>query len=256
MKHPGHRKQRIFTGVMFISIFMFQAQFVLAENKLVIGTSYKMLLSTPAQDGMLDRIAKEVFRRVGYGVELPYLPAERSLMAVNDGLHDGELNRIEGMEKLYPNLVRIKESMMDFQFVGFTKKISVQGGRWENLKPHQIGLIKGWKILEKNVGNFPKITFFHSAGELFQGLELGRVDVILYGKLIGLAVIKELNIQDLNIIQPPFATRKMYMYLHKKHEPLLPKAADGLRQMKLDGTYDEIVSKSLAPYLKVMKNEI
>ena len=70
-------------------------------------------------------IAKEAFRRIGVEIELPYLPTERSISAANDGLHDGELNRIAGMEKIYPNLIRVDESMMDFEFVGLTKNISM-----------------------------------------------------------------------------------------------------------------------------------
>jgi polar amino acid transport system substrate-binding protein len=225
---------------------------IVAKEKMIIGTSYKVLLSNPAQNGMLDLIAKEAFSRIGVEIELPYLPTERSISTANNGLHDGELNRIAGMEKIYPNLIRVDESMMDFEFVGLTKNISIHGGNWENLKPYQVGLIKGWKILETNVGNFSKITYYHSANDLFHGLELGRVDIILYGKLIGYAVMKDLNIDNVKVLTPAFATKKMYMYLHKKHRSKISNLAIVLKQMKQDGTYKKIKSQSLIPYQNVM----
>ena len=251
-------KDRRFTFMCIVINILLLISFVLmpidgvAKEKMMIGTSYKVLLSNSAQNGMLDLIAKKAFSRIGIEIELPYLPAERSIHAANDGLHDGELNRIKGMEKMYPNLVRVDESMMDFEFVGFTKNTSINGGNWKNLEPYQVGFIKGWKILEANIGTFRNITYYHSAGDLFQGLELDRVDIILYGKLIGYAVMKDLKIDHFKVLTPAFATRKMYMYLHKKHRSKIPDLSNALKQIKQEGVYQEIVSQSLIPYKKVM----
>jgi polar amino acid transport system substrate-binding protein len=201
---------------------------------------------------MLDNIAREAFRRIGRELELPYLPAERSLIAANDGLHDGELNRIAGMEQTYPNLMRVDESMMVFEFVGFTKDAALMGGQWENLRSYRIGLIKGWKILEANVGHFPHVTYFHSAEALFKGMDSGRVDVALYGKKIGYAIIADLGLKKIRAVEPPFAKREMFMYLHKKHRELLAPLAAALRTMKIDGSYNAIVRQALSPYEQMM----
>lgn len=242
----------LWTGTIILATSILLPSGILAKEKMIIGTSYKVLLSNPAQNGMLDLIAKEAFSRIGIEIEVPYLPAERSISVANSGLHDGELNRIAGMEKIYPNLIRVDESMMDFEFVGLTKNISIHGGNWENLKPYQVGLIKGWKILETNVGNFPEITYYHSANDLFHGLELGRVDIILYGKLIGYALMKNLSIGNFKVLKPAFATRKMYMYLHNKHRSKISSLEIALKQMKQDGTYKKIQTRSLIPYQNVM----
>ena len=245
----------IFILLLTITAFFSHTTYACAEGKLAIGTAYKVLLSTPSQDGMLDLIAKEAFYRLGMEIEVPYFPTERSLKMADGGLTDGELNRVAGMEKNYPNLVRVDENMMDFQFVGFAlQQPPLMEGKWENLKLYQVGFIKGWKILEANIGDYPNITLFHSAEALFQGLVRGRVDIIIYGKLIGLAVMKELGINNVTVLQHPFASKKMYMYLHKKHRSTAPAVADALSQMKRDGVYDEIVSKALMPYQQVLQN--
>ena len=218
-----------------------------AQSPLIIGTSYKVLLSTPAQDGMLDRIAQEAFRRLGLTIELPYLATERSIRMANEGYHDGELNRVAGMEKLYPNLVRVDEPMMVFEFVAFTKKTALTGGDWAVLRPHQIGIIKGWKILEAKVGHYPRLTYYHSADDLFRGLAADRVDVILYGRRIGLAVKERLGLAHIRAVAPPFAVRPMYLYLHKKHRHRAVALAAALKEMKGDGTYADIEAQAMAP---------
>lgn len=220
-----------------------------AENTFVIGTSYKALLSNAKQTGMLDLIVKEAFIRLDIIVDIPFLPAERSIMAANSGLHDGELNRIEGMERLYPNLVRVPESNMDFKFVAFSKKKVFETTDWSTLRPLRVGFIKGWKILEQNMKDHPNIIFVNSAEQLFRQLDKEHIDIALYGELVGHAQLKKMDITNYRVLSPPLATKKMYMYLNKRHEALVPKVAEALKSMKNDGTYDRIVKQTTAPYL-------
>lgn len=220
-----------------------------AEPTLVIGTSYKSFLSTPKEDGLLDRIAKEAFARLGIQAEVPFLPAERSLMAANEGLHDGELNRIAGISKMYPNLVQVPESNMDFRFVGFSKDLAIETKDWADLKPYRVGIVKGWKILEQNLKDHPDVIYVYSAEQLFRQLEKGHVDIVLYGELVGRAQLKNMGLTEFNILSPPLAIREMFMYLHKKHTTLVPQLAESLRGMKKDGTYNRIVSETKVLYL-------
>ncbi len=220
-----------------------------AENTFVIGTSYKSLLSNVEQTGMLDLIVKEAFNRLDITAELPFLPAERSIMAANSGIHDGELNRIEGMERMYPNLVRVPESNMDFKFVAFSKKYDFETTDWSALNSLRVGFIKGWKVLEQNMKNHPDLIYVNSAEQLFRQLDKEHIDIALYGELVGYAQLKEMNITDYKVLSPPLATKKMYMYLNKRHEAIVPKVAEALKSMKSDGTYERIVKQATAPYL-------
>lgn len=220
---------------------------------LLIGTSYKSLLSTPEQDGMLDLIAKEAFRRIGVGIELPFQPAERSILSANHGFHDGELNRIAGMETLYPNLIRVPESSMRFDFVLFQRAqdppLSVDG--WDSLAEFYIGFVKGWKILERNTQGFPHLTLTNSAQQLFSVLDKGRVDGVLYGRLVGYAMVESLGLSGIVVVEPPLAQKDMFIYLHKRHAALVPQVAEALRDMKRDGAYQRIVEAAIRPYVAV-----
>jgi len=213
------------------------------EDNICISTSYKTLLSTPEQTGMLDQIVKEAFRRIGIKARIVFTPNERSLVAVNDGIFDAEINRIAGMEEKFPNLVQVPEANMEMNFVAFaTKDIPITD--WESLRPLKIGVVKGWKILEQNIQGFPKITRVMNADQLFLMLHKERIDVALFSKILGYEWIKNLDCDHVQHLDPPLASRDMFLYLHKDHQELAQPLAEALREMKRDGTYDRIVKKT------------
>ena len=196
---------------------------------------------------MLDRIMIEAFSRLGMEAELVYTPTEKSLVDVNAGIIDAEINRIEGMEKLYSNLIRVPESNMVMQFVAFSREnLPVNG--WESIRDLHIGVVRGWKILENNTRGFPNVVFVPTEKELFNMLRKGRLDIALYSKLTGYAVLQDLGYEGIRHIEPPLANREMYLYVHLKHREMADDIAGAIRSMKEDGTYDRIVGEIMASY--------
>ena len=80
-------------------------------------------------------------------------------------------------------------------------------------------------------------------------LEMGRLDVATLGYLSGLRVLKELQLLDVvHAIEPPLATRKLHLMLHRRHVALVPRLNAILAELKADGTIERIVeSISMAP---------
>lgn len=208
-----------------------------------ISTSYRNLLSTPECSGMLDRIVTEAFRRIGVQAEIVFITPKRSLVAVNEGIMDGEINRIEGMEKTFPNLVRVPEANMQMHFVAFAKR-DILISDWNSLKGLKIGVVRGWKILERNVKDFPGVTCLTEISTLFRMLNQGRLDVVLYSKLTGYEELHKLGFVDIHHLAPALCSRDMFLYLHKSHKKLIAPVAEALREMKQDGTYDKIVKEA------------
>lgn len=213
------------------------------KKRFTVSTSYKSLLSNPEQTGMLDLIVKEAFRRIGIEAEIVFTPTERSLADVDAGLLDAELNRIEGMGKNYPNLLRVPEPNMVMDFVAFSKKdYKIKG--WESIRDLYIGLVRGWKILEENTDGFPHVVSVPTETELFKMLDMGRLDIALYSKLTGYEQLHLRGLEGIGHLEPPLASRSMYLYLHKRHSDLVKPLAEALRGMKADGTYARIVRET------------
>ena len=214
-----------------------------SEKTYRISTSYKTLFSTPDQAGMLDRIVNEAFRRIGLKSRVVFTPNERSLISVNEGMFDAEINRVAGMEKKFNNLIQVPEPNMTMHFVAFaTKNIPITD--WGSLRLYKIGLEKGWKILEQNTHDFPHVKRVMNVNQLFLMLEKGRLDVALYSKILGYEWINKLDCEHIKHLDPPLASKDMFLYLHKKNAKLAIPLAKALQEMKRDGTYDRIVQET------------
>lgn len=217
-----------------------------AEPVLVLNNPTAPPLTNPQETGFLDQLLQEAARRTGVRVRLITLPAERGLVNANAGIEDGDLNRIAGLERAYPNLMRVPEKNMDMHFVAFTRKTDLtfdQG--WRSLSGRSVGLIKGWKILEQNVPPDADVTVVKDAEQLFQLLKHRRVDVVLYAQHLGQAQARRQGLVDVRVAGPPLTTQEMFVYLHNKHASLVPKLAESLRQMKSDGTYTRLERETL-----------
>lgn len=239
-------KKLLFILLILISIIsILPAQ----DAEFTISTSYNNLLSNRTQTGMLDRIMIEAFERLDMKARLVFTPTEKSLVDVNAGILDAELNRIEGMEQSYPNLVRVPEPNMTMYFVAFSRRnIEIDG--WDSIRDLNIGIVKGWKILENNTRGFPNVVLVPTEKELFNMLRKDRLDVALYSKLTGYAVLQDLGFDNEGIrhLEPPLASRDMFLYVHKDHAALTDDIASAVRSLKTDGTYDRIVQEAVSPY--------
>jgi polar amino acid transport system substrate-binding protein len=56
----------------------------------------------------------------------------------------------------------------------------------------------------------------------------------------GCDLLQRLNITNVHPLLPPLEVAHLYLYMHKKHEALVPKVTDMLRTLKSDGTYEAI----------------
>lgn len=215
--------------------------------ELRINDTNETPLTTPEQDGFLDIVAGEAFRRAGVKLVLIKLPAERGLISANNGLDDGDLTRIRGLQQIYPNLVRIPEKLIDWEFAAYSKTADIEAN-WDNLRQYAIGHITGWKIYEYQLKGAKTVISTKSATQLFQLLDRDRIEVALYASWMGQAYIRKLKLQGIHQLKPLVAKRAMFIYLHKKHSRLVPAIAAALRDLKQEGFYQRMYQEKLLPY--------
>jgi len=199
--------------------------------------------STPDGEGVADRIVREAFRRAGVKVRILFAtPSERALVNANQGIVDGEYLRISGLEKKYPNLRKVPESICDYEFTAFSKNSGISTRGWKSLGPYNVGFITGWKILEENVRGVKSLTTVKNEDALFELLRNDRADLVIFERLSGGAYLKRTGSKNIRPLDPPLARRKMYLYLNREHASFVPKVAKALRQMKEDGTWRRIMA--------------
>jgi polar amino acid transport system substrate-binding protein len=237
--------------ILFVALsFLSSPGLVFPEPHLVMNTSNNPPNSTEQFDGIGDLVLKEAFSRLGIRLKTIRLPSERALVNANAGIEDGNYARVAGLSATYPNLIQVPESITHFEFVAISKNLNVPTRNWASLKPYNVGIITGWKILEQNIvgtKNLIRVTDHHA---LFQLLQLDRVDCVVYDYHQALFEAMHEQIGPLVYMKPPLASRDMYLYLHRKHETLVPRLAEAIRSMKKDGTYDAIVKQAMDALLK------
>ncbi len=212
---------------------------------LVLNTADIYPLSTPEGSGFIDLIVKEAFRRMGLRVKIIVEPSERALVNADKGIDDGNFVRIAGLERIYHNLVFAPEKICEFEFAAFTTDPAVRIGDWSSLKPYDVGIVTGWKILEANIVGTKSLTKVKDPEALFDLLANHRVDLVVFDRMQGNAIIKRKGLSGIVALEPLLVKREMFLYLNRRHGDLVPGLADVLREMKRDGTYQGIIDSVL-----------
>lgn len=198
------------------------------------------------------RIGAEVLRvayaKLGIAINGKELPAARALALSNDGVLDGEINRIEGMEKLYPNLIRVPVAIGQMEGVVFTKGLNFPVTGWDSLRPYRIGTRIGLKFAELGtVGmNVERVS---TVEQSFAKLAAGRVDVVVEARLSGLWQLQLAGLRGIAPLEPPLVKFRLFHYLHKKHANLVPRITAVLEKMQADGQLQALRKEAIARYL-------
>jgi len=234
--------------VFLVSIFVlaFLPSDVVAE-KLRLNSGHNPPLATDDHTGFHDLVAIEAYKKLGIEIEIHRLPSARSGRNADQGIDDGNGPRISDYEKFFPNLVKVPEKVIDFDFVGFTLDPAINPKGWDDLASYNIGMVTGWKLIEVNAKKYKTLTKVRNTEQLFKLLKNGRADVVLIERWQGLYQAKQLGLDNIHVVEPPFAQKEMFFFLNKKHQALVPKLTQALRAMKEDGTYQRLVQAKLLP---------
>lgn len=223
-----------------------------SEPTLVLSDTYDIPYTTEAGDGFLDLVLDTTFRRAGLRMKLVKVSPERALLNANSGIEDGVSARIAGLEKNYPNLVRVPEKILDFQFVAFAQQSKLNQANWDTLAPITVGHIHGWKIFEQNLKPGTQTTIVDTAEQLFSMLERNRVDISLYERWMGLALAKKMHLKNIRVVEPPLAEREMFIYLNKRHADKIPAITAAIQAIKSEGFYTKLCREKFARLASAM----
>ncbi len=234
---------------LVVSLFLLLCNYshLLAEDKLQLNTGTLSPYTTADQQGFLDLMIKDLFQRIGVDAEVVvYSASARALANANSAKDAGVAMRIKGLEKRFPNLIRVPEKLIDNDFVAYSKDLDVVTDNWQSLKPYRVGYILGWQVFEKNLDKSQTKEKVINPMQLFTQLQSDKVDLVLYERWQGLQLAKNLGI-DIKQHQPVLHKNEMYIYMHKKYAHMVTPLSEALVQMKKDGSYQRIIDKTLSP---------
>jgi polar amino acid transport system substrate-binding protein len=184
-------------------------------------------------------VVKEAYRRLGMDIKVYPLQGKVALEASNSGKVDGEVQRIDGIDRKFTNLVQVPIPVNYLQGAAFSKDYHFPIKGWFSLQPYRIGIVRGIIFAEQGTqGMDVKIAENYAA--LVALLEKGEVDLAVMPRINGQVAIKKHNSKDIKELQGVLETLFLYHYLHKKNERLVPQLEKILKRMLLDGTTRKI----------------
>lgn len=205
--------------------------------------------NTKEGNGFLDIYVSTAFQRIGASLKIVNLPAERGLLNANNGIIDGELNRIKGLEKEYENLIMIPELIRQADFCALSKNPSLSSAKTD-LHNVSVGHVKGWKIFEKMMKGSDNVTTTGNEEQLFRLLNLDRIEIALFTCAEGIALARKIGMDKLHILKPNFPKIDLYLYINKKHAHITKKLNKALHDLKTEGLYDRLYREKVIPYLQ------
>ncbi len=234
MSFPILRKT-LLISLCFFNIFLFFIQASISAEKTHV------VITQVAEGPLIEKaisILEEAYSKLGYTVEFKSLQDELALKKSNKGEMDGEMVRVVGIEKKYPNLIPIRvpyliaENLL-FAREDWSKKIN----EWDDLIPivkdkGDIGLRAGLKKGEHelNSRNIP-FTIFNTNKDALKMLSQGKIDLVYEERLTGAAILKKLGIKNVKVIDPPLDSVALYHYVHKSNRHIVPKLEQAFREI-------------------------
>ncbi len=214
------------------------------RTELTINSDRDNPYVTRDHNGFYDLLVKEMFQRININAQVVLLPSARALINANNGTDDGDIARVKGIEKKFPNLVRVPEKVIDFSIMAFTHDPVIKITDWASLKNYNIAYINGWLILDDKIRQYKSLEMAANTNQLFSLLTNRHIDIAVYNKVGNLWWIK--NHKDTIYMQTPaLASTQLYLYLNKKHQDLVQPLSRALIEMKRDGSYKKIYEKTL-----------
>ncbi len=235
---------RLTTGICLVILIAFISH-ASAERIVISSPAIPPVSGQHPEPGYLKEIIVEAGKRIGLEITFSVLPAKRSLVSSNAGQTDGELHRIEGLEKYYPNLIRVPEAILVDQFVGFAASPGIEIKDWYNTEKLLVHYPRGWNIYAKAFGQDAEHRPGLHGHSLFHMVESGRIDIAMHTLDKGTYIAHKEGIR-VYPVTPPFSTEPMYVYLNKAHKQWVGKLASAFASIKKDGTYTRIKKEVLS----------
>lgn len=191
-------------------------------------------------------IVQEVYAELGIDVEFQQYPAMRGVVLANAGTVDGDVARIDGIERSYPNLIRVPTPIFQLRAYayGLDERISVDD--WSDLQGLRVGIIYGVEYMEVGTRGIERERY-QRFDAMFNALFARRIDVAISSRpqVAEISVINQ-DQTKLHILGRPLRDAPLYHVLHKKHGELVSRVDRQLRSMQETGRLDELYQSLLA----------
>lgn len=169
-------------------------------------------------------LMQQAYAELGIHMQLELLPTERALVELNRGkLLDANLAATRVFESHNPKLVRVPVPVYQLEFAIFSTEPGLNLSQWSQLAPYPVVMIQGMvavkQQLEQNSGQ--QVVAVMSMEQALQQLELGRNKLAVLPKFEAEAMLKKLQLKNVQVLAPSLMVTSAYHYVHQRHQALV-----------------------------------
>jgi len=181
----------------------------------------------------VDLFIQQVFTQLNIKITYRNTPSRRTYKEASFGLIDGTYPHIASITASHKNLVMVPEPIGMHQLVAVTTNpdINLSHGL-TGLSKYKVAYVAGWVLIEPLIKGLHNTFTVTDQNTLFSMLKAKRFDVILCSRSIVAAYIKKSGSQQMRILDPVLRTDPMYLFIHQKHQKLVPLIEEKMRQLK------------------------
>ncbi|GAA0859670.1 hypothetical protein GCM10009114_34010 [Aliiglaciecola litoralis] len=197
--------------------------------------------STSPEALYIQAALESAYQSLGYRVKYQKIPLARSFVEADAGRIDGLRARVGDVEKEFVNLIKIPVPLFEFEMVMLAdrRKCGVCDYQWIE----QVAVARGFRAFEyfqSKQSNPVKPIYVTHAQQAFNMVMEGKVSGAV---MSGASVPKVYSAMSHHWIKTTLARLADYHFVHRKHEHLVPKLTQVLRQMQTSGELENLKRK-------------
>lgn len=193
------------------------------ENKkiILVSSAYEPFIGPELEnEGYVTLIAREVFKRLGYSLEIDYVPWSRALETARSGKYRGLLGAYYHRDREADFIYSLPLEKVCVVIACNKSLEIVSYNSLEDLIPYKIGVVRGYV----NEDTFDKAEYLkkYPANSSKDNLSLffyGRLDMIVDTRQLIQYLIKKdypCCIEDIIFLDPPLKSRNLHIIFNKK----------------------------------------
>jgi ABC-type amino acid transport substrate-binding protein len=190
-------------------------------------------------------ILPEIYNRLGIKITISPLPGKRAQYEAQAGLKDGEVMRTYIYGTKTPSTIRIPTPYYYLETMAFIRADSdVAINNITDLSKYHIVKVRGVEHTNSITKGMKNVKDLDTTTQILRLVAAGLADVALTNKIDGLIMLEKLNITNVRPISKSLKRHRLYHYVHKSLQHLVPKLDREIKKMKETGELDTLLLKA------------
>jgi len=183
---------------------------------------------------MSKQVLQVAYSKIGIEPQFISMQLNEALLKLDAGDVDGDVSRIKQVSDKFPNIIQVPIPINNVEAVAFGKSKTMHINNWKDLESYKFTIVKGTKFIDYATIDMNK-TIVYDYKKAFKNLNNNVTELVVVPKKSGLIIIKELGLNNINIVSSTLEHHNLYHVLHKRNIDLVEKLVPVLEEMKQSG---------------------